>query len=125
MSDDKIMKSGACKFCGQRYMVEVETEDEEELERMATLACGCTEAVKAKEMGLSKEAAMENVDTLFAEEFPSITQILKNGIELIVKGKAVSVTVNTGMNVKAYVQQTPSGKIKVERFESRKKTMES
>lgn len=126
MSDDKIMKSGVCKFCGQRFMVEVSNEnDEQELERVATLACNCTEAVKAKEAGLSKEQAVANVNELFGAEFPAIIGPLKSAIDLIVDGKMEYMLINTGRNVKAKVSQTPNGKLKVERHEQQKRTLES
>lgn len=123
---EKITRTGVCRYCGQSFMVEVMNEnDEEELERMATMAYDCTEAVQAKELGLSKEQAIANVDALFAEEFPAITGLLKSGIELIVSGKADYILINTGHNVKARVGQTPNGKLKVERHEQQKRTLES
>lgn len=126
-----IINTAPCRFCGQ--MIQLDTEEKltkPQAEEMATMTCGCSEAVEYQKEKQRKEKALKNVSTLFGEDAPpekrigeGIVNILRAAVEEIYSGGLEKVTLNLRGGVKASISQNSKGEINVERTETKKQKL--
>ena len=126
-----IINTAPCRFCGQ--MIQLDTEEKltkPQAEEMATMTCGCSEAVEYQKEKQRKEKALKNVSTLFGEDAlpekrigEGIVNILRAAVEEIYSGGLAKVTLNLRGGVKASISQNSKGEINVERTETQKQKL--
>ena len=70
-------QTGVCRFCGQIQMVKAgDGLTEEELDRLATLQCGCDEAIAIQKVEQKKTYAESNIKQLFAEDGKAFVDVM-------------------------------------------------
>ncbi len=126
-----IINTAPCRFCGQ--MIQLDTEEKltkPQAEEMATMTCGCSEAVEYQKEKQRKEKALKNVSTLFGEDAlpekrigEGIVNILRAAVEEIYSGGLAKATLNLRGGVKASISQNSKGEINVERTETKKQKL--
>lgn len=127
----EILQTAPCRFCGQ--MVQFARDDdltETQAQEIATMNCGCDDAVEYQKEKNRKENALGNVEKLFGKEAPQekriredIVKLLRAAVEEIYTGGLAKVTLNLRGGVKASVAQNSKGEINVERTETRKEKL--
>lgn len=116
------LQTGCCHYCGQ--IINLETDGkrtEAELDRMAQHKCDCVGARRARRI----ENTEQNIDELFAEQFPEVAELLKKAAPLIMQYKLNKITIDTGKKVKAVLTMNSKGMIKVEKNYTAKASVES
>ena len=122
-----------CRYCGQgHHVVTLDGWGEEKLQDEAVKMCRCEAAMIAKNHEKQIYRAKENVRVLFGEydehgeELPTpspwvmgenIIAALGIAIDEIGGGNITKITIDNGEGIKAVVQMTAKGTIKVERKE--------
>lgn len=114
--------TGTCKFCGQRSLIVVpDNADEELMMEEAALNCTCKESQayraekeKEEQIEMAKTSARGTTFELFHEEFPEIEELLNMAINPLVEKKFKKLTINTGGRTKATISFAKDA-IKVER----------
>lgn len=112
-----------CRFCGQIRQLEDAERTEEQAIEEATTNCDCLKAVMYRKEKRRKEKAMQNVDTLFAQEEEGIEKLLKAAVDLILEDQMEKITLNLYGGVKATISQNSKGEINVERTVTRKQKL--
>lgn len=78
------MKQGVCKFCGQIFMVDSESEDNDVLDDKATMQCSCEEAKKEQSFRERVKKAKSDVAMVFNEaEEEAMRAVLLGSIEKV------------------------------------------
>lgn len=114
------IQTGACHYCGQVYQFETDGRaTETQLDKWAEEKCGCGEAALERQWREKADEAKQNTEELFGESFPEACEILKEGIDLIVRHKATKVAVDA-KGGKLSVQKSKNG-IKAEISRTEKK----
>ena len=112
------MKTAACKYCGQTFMIDIDDKDwpdaNGDMELVATRRCMCDGAQHFKALERKKEKANDNISIAFEQDEPAIAEVLKYAVDGIVNEKMYKITIN-GDKVKAVLQRTTKGTIKVSR----------
>lgn len=116
-----VTKTGTCRFCGQTAAREaLEEWQQEEIDELVTETCECLEArLYANEKG-QKERANERIDLLFGKQSAvavkdAAVDLLHRAVDLICEGSISAVTIDIGNGVKAKINITSKGFIKVTR----------
>ena len=123
--DEMIKKMGACRYCGQTFMVDVDErienltpeQESEMLEEAATRACQCKEAKEYTGRKQSEECAAVQIKALFENDHQEMGEMLIAALPHIVKRKLKSVTVKAGEEtvITAKVSMTGDGNIRATR----------
>lgn len=89
------MDTGCCKYCGQIYTVECdENTTTEELNRRATLMCGCEEAQTAKMMDAKRGQAQDMIEKTMKN--PRQGQLLIDSLQMLQKHDIDSISFSAG-----------------------------
>ena len=123
---------GSCRFCGQQATHKVMEEwQQEEINELVTESCECLEArIYTAEKG-QKERAHNRIEMLFGEGNNivavenAVLELLHNVIDPICEGHIAAVTVDIGNGVKAKINITAKGNIKVGRTKTDTSTYEA
>lgn len=117
---------GNCIYCGQSVLLNTSgMADKEQLDKWATERCTCAEAVKMQNARRYKRSAEDNINILFNNDYNCVADILHFVMPYIEMGEVVKVTVDTGGGVKGSISITKKERIKVERNDSTKRSMET
>ena len=124
--------TGTCKFCGQRRLIVVpDNADEELILEETALSCTCKEShayrdakEKEEQIEMAKTSARGTTFKLFHEEYPEIEELLNMAIDPLVNKKFKKMTINTGGRVKATISFSKDS-IKVEREDKSVATREA
>ncbi len=115
--------TGCCKYCGQvntfqwadgKYITDFE------IEREATLACNCEEAVYFKERDYKITAAIERLSNILNngdEQEGQAFHILEKTVPLIYDQEIYSISIDVGTGVKVDLKRGKEGQIKIKRRE--------
>lgn len=123
---------GSCRFCGQQEARKVlEDWTQEEKDELVTETCECLEArLYAAEKG-QKERAHKRIEMLFGENNGVVTcnaavlELLHSIINPVCEGNIAAATVDIGNGVKAKINITNKGNIKVGRTKTDTSTYEA
>lgn len=125
----KLIKTAACRFCGQMTQIEDDL-TKEQAEEEATVNCRCNKALEYQKEKLRKERALKNISVLFGEDAAqekrvgeNTVNILRAAVEEIYSGEIAKVTINLRGSIKASVSQNGKGEINVERTETKKQKL--
>ncbi|MBE5936031.1 MAG: hypothetical protein E7262_09610 [Lachnospiraceae bacterium] len=117
-----VNEYGSCIYCGQVHMVEAYEGDivrasskEEYLNLLATEDCKCFQATKEKRIKTQVERGKEVVKQYFAEDFPDVSSLMCEAVELLSREKIKKITIDTGKNIKAILEVNANNNIKVQR----------
>lgn len=87
------MKSGFCKFCGQAYMVEADTEaTEAELNELATAKCTCEGATNYAWKQDVLTVFSQDLEVVFGGENGDMKALFRKAGEMIINGKIKSIS---------------------------------
>ena len=123
---------GSCRFCGQQATRKVMEEWKKgEIDELTTETCDCIEArIYAAEKS-QKERAHSKIELLFGENNGVVAtrdtalELLHNTIDPICEGVIAGVTIDMGNGVKAKINITSKGNIKVGRTKTDTSTYEA
>lgn len=119
------IQTGACHYCGQIYQFETDGRaTEEQLDRWAEEKCDCTAAKIEQKKRKKAEQAKEKICQLFHEGYPEVASLLISGVDMLIEGKAVKVTVDTGVGAKLAITINSKGNIKAEIAKTAKSSVE-
>lgn len=121
------IETGECIYCGQIQQFEIEDGihlSAEERNRKATELCDCPEARGVQDSVEVKTKTQENIRKLFHDDQPEMEKLLADNIEYIQDGVFTEVVAKT-VSVKGRISITSKGKIKVEREQKKKTTLEN
>ncbi len=127
----EILQTAPCRFCGKMVQFMGDNDlTEPQAQEIATMNCGCDDAVEYQKEKNRKENALKNVEKLFGKEAPQekriredIVKLLMAAVEEIYAGGLAKVTMNLRGGVKASVSQNSKGEINVERTETKKQKL--
>lgn len=118
--------NGACIYCGQIYQLETTGIcTEEQLDRWATDKCDCGGAKEERRKAKTEEAAKDNIEKLFRENYPKAADIMRECVDPIIRYRISSIIIDTGSGIKGKVSMTGKGMVKVEKNVSRKTSLEA
>lgn len=119
--------SGACRYCGQIYLIpeeDIEPYENGEVageipadltDWLATLRCDCDGARCLQRVEETKEQTKANIDILYSEDYPEAAELLKKVADMIAEGKAVSIKLQIGKRTAATMARNAKGEVKVKR----------
>lgn len=123
---------GTCKFCGQQAACKIlEHWTEEEENEAATENCECPEAKWYTAKKEQKERARDRITMLFGENNGAVScdevilELLNNIANEICERRIKVATIDMGNGVKAKINITSQGSIKVERAKTDKSAYEA
>jgi hypothetical protein len=127
-----ITATGTCKFCGQvATRKALEEWSQEEIDELATETCECIDArIYAHKKG-QKERAHARIDLLFGKDNKTVTvpdaavDLLHKAVYPVCEGFVASISVDVGNGVKAKINVTPKGIVKVARTKTDTSTYEA
>lgn len=123
-------KEVVCRFCGQfRKAKVIKDWGVQNLDEIGVELCDCQEAKEYTTRKYRKERALLKARKMFGEESEQpvkehILQMIYEGIELADKEEIKKITIEIEKGLKASIQNTAKGAIKVERSKIEKKTFE-
>ena len=124
-------RTGVCRFCGQQAIEDMPLEwTTEEADEYAAETCDCASASFYQRKKRQKERAHNRIAFLFGEgnqvEVVSeeVEGLLHEVVELVGDGEAKGATVEIGNGVKAKINATNNGKIKITRTKAERSAYE-
>lgn len=125
MEENKLtMQAGACEFCGQTSMIEVDERlSQAEINELVTKRCTCPGAIASRKKEDKMAAAHENIRELFGVDDASYW--LQEAVNLIGDGWINSVTVDFGNGQKAKIKATSKGAIIAQKIVVSQESMEA
>lgn len=124
-------KVGGCRFCGQTAALELPAEwDGAFVDEAVTEHCNCIEATIYTNKKKQKERAEKAVTRQFGENSGhqiegETIDILLLAIDGIIEDRITGITVDIGDGLKAKINVTAKGAIKVERTKTEKNSQEA
>lgn len=90
----ELSKMGACRFCGQTYMINVISEEAEEdfLDEQATLTCKCDDAMHYTKF----KKVEEKIERILSDCSEDAVEISKEALRLVEAGSITSAKINVG-----------------------------
>ena len=122
--------TGGCRFCGQVMQVEAPPGcGEDVIEELVAESCSCTEAQLYEASKRRQERAHEKIELLFGEQAESpvdgkAEELLHIAVDAALAWDIEKLTVEIGDGTKGKISRSAKGNIKIERSESRKKSVE-
>lgn len=130
--DMVIHARGACEFCGQIADVNIlKNWTDDNANEVATELCECGEAKSYAREKKQKENGHKQVEKLFGEENKQVAvkqeaiDLLHAAVDCIVSFKTGKVTVELGAGVKATINLTGKGVLKVKRTITKNSELEA
>lgn len=116
--------TGCCIYCGQTKLVVGGDElTQEEIDKIATLQCGCDDAQALQKIEQKITYAQANIERLFAADGGAVMEVLLNAVEPLACQRIKKATLVTGEGIRATLTAKENS-IKVERVETNKKALE-
>ncbi len=122
---------GGCRFCGQIADIKAPLNyTDDQRDELATELCKCYEAEYYTNKKSWKERAHDRIEKLFGEESEepindSEIKILHDAVEPVANNDITSMTVDFGNGIKAKINITAKGKIKVQRTDTDTRSYEA
>lgn len=113
--------TGYCKFCGQSFMTQADSE--EVANYNATMNCKCDKAMSFKYVEGLKESARNNVDALFQDQPEELKELMFEAIEHIADRRIASVQIKISTRITGTVARGKEGII-VKRKYTEENTLE-
>lgn len=121
------MNTGACKYCGQTFMIDIDNEDwksaDGNMDLVATRRCKCDGAIMFKQREAMAEKAKDNIDLAFYQDNPEVAELLKLAVPYLAGGAIRDLSVSKP-RMKAKLAATNNRTIKVTRTDSEVKVFD-
>lgn len=123
-------KEAVCRFCGQyRKVKSIKGWGMQELDEIGTELCDCSEAQTYTERKHRKERALSKAEKMFGQSSrhpvkDSVLHMVYEAIELADKEEVKKVAIEIEKGLKAGIQLTSKGAVKVERSMTEKTVFE-